>query len=104
MSGVAGGAAGATDLMDMAEDSESAHGALPIDEQQDAGAAVGAGAGSSAGAGAGAAAAEGAGTETDMMDVSINSPGLALLGGAFGISPNPRALSATFGADRMLVR
>jgi hypothetical protein len=40
--------------------------------------------------------------ETDMMDVSINSPGLALLGGAFGISPNPRALSATFGADRML--
>ena len=40
--------------------------------------------------------------ETDMMDVSINSPGLALLGGAFGISPNPRALSAAVGADRTL--
>ena len=40
--------------------------------------------------------------ETEMMDASINSPGLALLGGAFGISPNPRALSATFGADRTM--
>jgi hypothetical protein len=28
--------------------------------------------------------------DSDMMDAAINSPGLALLGGAFGVSPNPR--------------
>ena len=37
--------------------------------------------------------------DADMMDASINSPGLALLGGAFGISPNPRAVGA---AERVM--
>ena len=32
---------------------------------------------------------EGLGDDTDMMDTA--SPGLALLGGAFGVSPNPIA-------------
>ena len=33
---------------------------------------------------------EGLGDDTDMMDAA--SPGLALLGGAFGVSPNPNVL------------
>lgn len=41
--------------------------------------------------------------DPDMMDASINSPGLALLGGAFGISPNPRTALANSGPDRMLM-
>lgn len=38
----------------------------------------------------------------EMMDVSVNSPGLALLGGAFGVSPNPRALGLSSGVERMM--
>ena len=40
--------------------------------------------------------------DSEMMDVSVNSPGLALLGGAYGISPNPRALGLSSAVERMM--